>query len=162
MKRILVPTDFSENSINALKVAAQLARKHESEIFLLHILELPAHVIDPVSSPGNNIVPEAVFYMKGAHQRFEELLRSDYLKGITVHETVNSNFAKAYDGIIDSSKELGVDMIVIGSHGSEGLEELLVGSNTEKVVRSSEVPVLVIKHEHQLFEVNDLVYATAF
>jgi len=162
MKRILVPTDFSEHAMNALKVASQLAKKYDSEIYLLHILELPPHAIDQISGGGSSTVPEAIFFMKSAHNRFEELLQMDFLKGLTVHETVNSNFDKAYDGIIESSKECNADMIIIGSHGSEGIEELLVGSNTEKVVRNSDVPVMVIKHEHEVFKVNDFVYATAF
>ncbi len=162
MKRILVPTDFSEHSINALKVAAQLAKKYQSEIYLLHILEFPAHSIDQVSGGTSNVVPEVIFFMKSAHKRFEELLAQDFLKGLTVHETVNSNFDNAYAGIIESSKECNAEMIIIGSHGSQGIEELLVGSNTEKVVRNSDIPVMVIKHEHEVFSVDDFVYATAF
>ena len=100
MKRILVPTDFSEHSINALKVAAQLAKKYDSEIYLLHILELPSHAVDQMSGGSSSVVPEAIFFMKSAHNRFEELLAQDFLKGLTVHETVNSNFDKAYNGTV--------------------------------------------------------------
>ena len=50
MRKILVPTDFSDQAENALKVAAQLARKHNCEIYLLHILEIPLHKVDPLNS----------------------------------------------------------------------------------------------------------------
>ena len=75
MKKILVPTDFSLQAENALKVAAQLAKKHGCEIYLLHILEVSVHTIDPVSTYNN--LPEAMFFMKLAHKQFEELKNKD-------------------------------------------------------------------------------------
>src|SRR5690606_40702378 len=63
MKKILVPTDFSAQAENALKVAAQLARKHKSEIYLLHMLELPLGLVDQTSSGGGSL-PESLFFMK--------------------------------------------------------------------------------------------------
>lgn len=59
MKKILVPTDFSEQAENALKVAAQLAKAHKAEIYLLHILEIPLHEVDAMNSQSD--LPEAVF-----------------------------------------------------------------------------------------------------
>lgn len=162
MKKILVPTDFSNHADNALKVAADLARLYDAEIYLLHILELPMHLADPVSGGSFDSVHEAVFFMKAAHKKFEEVMARDYLKGLNVIETVGSNETKAYLGVLNASKKNDVDMIIMGSHGSHGLEEFLVGSNTEKVVRNSEVPVLVIKKAHENFMVKDFVYATNF
>ncbi|MBT8274439.1 MAG: universal stress protein, partial [Bacteroidia bacterium] len=69
MKKILVPTDFSEQAENALHVAAQLARKHDAEIYLLHLLELPLYQVDALSTHSD--LPEAVFFMKLAHKRFK-------------------------------------------------------------------------------------------
>lgn len=54
MNRILVPTDFSDQAENALKVAAQLAKKFNSEIFLLHMLELPLELVDPVQNSSSH------------------------------------------------------------------------------------------------------------
>ena len=89
MKKILVPTDFSNQAENALKVASQLAKKHGSEIYLLHMLELPLQEIDALSAHQSPL-PEAMFFMKLAHQKFEDVMASDYLEGITVHETVQT------------------------------------------------------------------------
>ena len=58
--------------------------------------------------------------------------------------------------------EFGIDLIVMGSHGASGLKEMFVGSNAEKVVRTSDVPVLVIKNEHRSFNVSDFVFASDF
>ncbi|WP_298532684.1 universal stress protein [uncultured Algibacter sp.] len=158
MRKILVPTDFSDQAENALKVAAQLARKHKSEIYLLHILEIPLHKVDPLNSYSD--LPEAVFFMKLAHQKFEKLKNRVYLKDIVVHETVD--FHEIFKGIFHVSRKHEIDLIIMGSNGSSGLTEMLIGSNTEKVVRTSEKPVLVVKKEHTSFKVKDFVFASDF
>jgi len=158
MNKILVPTDFSEQAENALKVAAMLAKKHDAEIYLLHMLEIPMQHIDPGSVQSD--VPEALFFMQLAHKKFENLMASDYLEGITIHETVKADIT--FNEIKDASKEFDIDLIIMGSHGATGLKEMFVGSNAEKVVRTSDIPVLVIKNEHENFEINDFVFASDF
>ncbi|WP_178987330.1 universal stress protein [Winogradskyella schleiferi] len=158
MNRILVPTDFSEQAGNALKVAAMLAKSHNAEIYLLHMMEIPVQQTDQGSTQSD--IPETLFFMKLAQKRFADLMASDYLQGITVHETVKADIT--FNEIKDSCKELDIDFIIMGSHGASGLKEMFVGSNAEKVVRTSEVPVLVIKNEHQSFDVSDFVFASDF
>jgi len=158
MKKILVPTDFSDTAEHALKIAAKLARKHHSEIYLLHMLELPLQLIDPVAGSSSQNLPESIFFMKLAHQRFAKLMARPFLKDITVHETVM--FHQAFEGIMEVSKEYKCDIIIMGSHGASGFKEMFIGSNTEKVVRSSTIPVLVIKNEHEDFEVENFIFAT--
>ncbi|WP_029037652.1 universal stress protein [Salinimicrobium xinjiangense] len=158
MKKILVPTDFSEQAENALKVAAQLARKNNGEIYLLHMIELPADMTNPVGETRSNDLPEALFFMKMAKKKFDELLARPYLKDLKVHDTVEIN--QAFDGIMETSKKHGCDFIVMGSQGATGFKEMFIGSNTEKVVRTSDIPVLVIKNEHPDFEVRNFVFAT--
>lgn len=158
MKKILVPTDFSEQAENALKVAAQLAKKYNAEIYLLHMLELPADMTNPVGDTRTSDLPEALYFMKLAKKRFSDMLSRPYLKGIVVHETVQ--FHQAFEGIMDTSKKHDCDFIVMGSQGATGFKEMFVGSNTEKVVRTSEIPVLVIKKDHPDFKINDFVFAT--
>ncbi|MFL0354127.1 universal stress protein [Xanthomarina sp. GH4-25] len=158
MKKILVPTDFSQEAENALKVAAQLAKKYHGEIFLTHLLELPLSQVDALSSHSE--LPEAVFFMKLAHKKFQDVLARDYLKDIKVHEYVDFN--QSFSGIADTAKQNNVDLIIMGSHGASGFKEMFIGSNTEKVVRTSEVPVLVIKNEHINFDINEFVFASDF
>lgn len=160
MKKILVPTDFSQQAENALKIAAQFARKENFEIVLVHLLELPMQTIDPVGGIRTNEMPEALFFMKLAKKRFSETIAQDYLEGITIHKKVQFN--SAFRGIIDTCKEFDCDMIIMGSQGATGFQEMLIGSNTEKVVRNSEVPVLVIKNEHENFKVNNFAFAIDF
>lgn len=160
IKKILVPTDFSTQSQHALQVAADLCRKYGSEIYLLHLLELPMQLVDGATGGNHSDLPEALFFMKLAHQKFEDMMNQDFLKGIPVHET--AEFDGAFDGIIEYTRKYEIDLVVMGSHGSSGLQEFFVGSNTEKVVRNSEVPVLVIKNECENFHINRFVYACDF
>lgn len=158
MKRILVPTDFSTQAENALKVAAQLAARFKGEIFLLHMLELPLQLVDPVNGSGTKNLPEALFFMKLAKQKFKALIDKPYLKDIIVHDIVE--FHQAFNGIMEVSEKHNCDIIVMGSNGATGFKEVFIGSNTEKVVRNSNIPVLVIKNEHEEFDINNFVFAT--
>lgn len=163
MKRILVPTDFSPLAERALKVAAQLAKEFNGEIYLLHMLELPMQLVQSTSSgsgvsSSSQSLPEALFFMKLAKKRFSEIMSQPYLEGIKVHETVE--FHQAFNGIMEVSEEHNCDIIIMGSHGATGFHEMFIGSNTEKVVRNSTIPVLVIKNEHSDFRVENFVFAT--
>ena len=158
MKKILIPTDFSDHAEYALKVAAQIAKKNNGEIILLHMLELPAQGSDAMGS-GKDI-PEIMFFKNAAIRRLENLMDEDYLEGIKVSEVVQ--FEMAFDGILKISQINNVDLIVMGSHGASGYKEMFIGSNAEKVVRNSDVPVLIIKKEEDDFKVNDFVFASDF
>lgn len=156
MKKILVPTDFSEQASFALKTAALIAKKHEAALYVLHMLELPLHLY----SADSNELPEQIFFMKLAHQKFETFLDQPYLEGIEVNEIVEADEAAL--GINEAIEKHGIDLIVMGSSGSSGIAEIFVGSNTEKVVRNSNVPVLVVKKEIEALNFTDMVYACSF
>lgn len=158
MKRILVPTDFSEHAENALKAAAQIAKKNSAEIIILHMLELPSQMNDAVL--GGASIPETMLFIKKANETLDEIAAKPYLDGISITEIVKMD--KPIQGITQVSKEYDVDLIVMGSHGSSGIDELLIGSNTEKVVRNSDTPVLVIKKEIPNFNAANIVFASDF
>ena len=158
MKKILIPTDFSEHAEYALKVAAQIAKKHNGEIILLHMLELPNQTGDAVSS--GHALPEIMFFKNAALAKLESLMDSDFLEGLKVSEIVQ--FELAFDGILKLIKKNDIDLIVMGSHGASGFKDMFIGSNAEKVVRHSEVPVLIIKKEIPDFTINKFVFASDF
>ncbi len=160
MKRILVPVDFSQEAECAARVAASIAKRTGSQIYLLHMLELPVNIIDPSELGGLNKGPQALFYMRQAHEKFESFLKLPFFKGVKVVESVQ--FHMAFAGIIDESKKNKIDMIIMGSQGASGLQEMFIGSNTEKVVRRSEVPVLVIKKGTDKFEPKNIVFASDY
>lgn len=158
MKKILVPTDFSQHAEYALKVAAQIARKNNAEVILLHLLELPHQAGDAMSA--SHEIPEIMFFKNAAMNRLEEMMDSDYLDGLEVSEVVQ--FDMTFEGVMDISNKNQVDLIIMGSHGASGFKEMFIGSNAEKVVRNSTVPVLIIKKEIENFEVNKFVFASDF
>jgi nucleotide-binding universal stress UspA family protein len=158
MKRILVPTDFSKHAEYALKVAAQIAKKNDGEIFLVHMLELPSSGNDSLSNSYE--IPELIFFKNAVVSKLDDLMDADYLDGIKITKIIQ--FEMTFDGIIKNGKAHDADLIVMGSHGSNGFQEMFIGSNTEKVVRNSDVPVLVIKREEGDFNANDFVFASDF
>ncbi len=157
MKRILVPTDFSPQADNALKVAAYIAEKNNAEIYLEHSLDLPSSLS---TDSGSSAKPQSIFFIKLANQKFEEVLKREYLFDIDVHEAIGHG--EIYDDVQLTVKEKNIDLIVMGSHGTSGFKEMFIGSNAEKVVRTSEIPVLVIKNAHDKFDIKDFVFATDF
>ena len=157
MKRILVPTDFSPQAENALKVAAQIARKNGAAIYLEHSLDMPSHF---ALSGNKSAKPESIYFIRLAEQNFEELLKKEYLFDLEVHEAIGHG--EIYDDVQLAVKDKNIDLIVMGSHGTSGFKELFIGSNAEKVVRTSSIPVLVIKNSHDVFDVKDFVFATDF
>lgn len=157
MKKILIPIDFSEHSEYALKVAATLAKKHNASLVVLHMMGLSEAVLTKNESQE---MFEAIYYMKLAEKRFEDFLDRDYLKGISIETTVQNY--KEFHEINQVAQEFGVDLIVMGSHGASGVKEVFIGSNTEKVVRTSDIPVLVVKNSMKHFEMERVVFACDF
>ncbi|PVW17284.1 universal stress protein [Marixanthomonas spongiae] len=157
MNRILVPTDFSAQAENALKVAVQLAEKHNSEIYLFHTVELPSHL---ATTGETSALPESIYFIKLTEKRFSDLMERPYLDDVAISQTIGHG--EIYEDILNTVTDNNIDLIVMGSHGASGFKEMFIGSNTEKVVRTSKIPVLVIKNEHENFEVTDFVFATDF
>ncbi len=160
MKRILIPVDFSKEAENAARVAAGIAKRTGSEIYLLHMLELPTNTIDPTGYTQIIAEPQAIYFMKLAHERFDKFKSLPFFKGIKLIESVQFHYAFA--GIISESKKNDIDLIVMGSQGASGLQEMFIGSNTEKVVRKSEIPVLVIKEGSGDGMIKNMVFASDF
>jgi nucleotide-binding universal stress UspA family protein len=158
MKRILVPINFSYYAENALKIAAIFAKKNNSEIFLLHLLELPGQMQDAISNGSS--IPEVILFIKKAKEKITKIREQNYLDGVLIHIIVR--FEKASNGILTFVENNQIDLIVMGSHGTSGIEEILIGSNAEKVVRLSNIPVLVIKKNPDSFTPNNFVFASDF
>jgi len=155
MKRILVPVDFSKEAENAAQVAVSIAKKSDGEVFLLHTLELPETTEFMLSSQV-----EPIFFMDLAKKRFKEFLKLPIFNSAKVHTKIL--FYRVFNGIKSEAKALNIDLIVMGTKGASGLTEMIIGSNTEKVVRCSNVPVLVIKENHKNFNIKQMVFASDF
>jgi len=157
MNKVIVPIDFSEHSEYALEAAVKLAKGNDAEIIALHMLEMSDSVLTSTDSEQQQ---KAVFFLRLAEKRFNEFLDKPYLKEANVTPLVKH--FKVFSEVNDVAKDQGADLIVMGSHGTSGLSEIFVGSNTEKVVRHSEIPVLVLKHKFNKDHLKDVVFASDF
>lgn len=157
MNKIIVPIDFSKYSEYALEAAAILAKKHHAEILALHMLEMSDNLFLTSSEEQKS---KTFYFLRLAEQRFEQFLNQDYLEGITVRPMVKKS--KVFSEVSEVAKEQGADLIVMGSQGTSGFSEVFVGSNTEKVVRHSSIPVLVIKQRPSNFNFDTVVFASDF
>ncbi len=157
MKKILVPVDFSECSEHALRVASDLAKNYNAEIIALHMMGMNDNVL---TNTQTKEMLEGIYYIRLAKKRFEKFLNKEFLKTVKVTDSVY-NYTD-FSELNKVAKENNADLIVMGSHGSSGLTEVFVGSNTEKVVRNSEIPVLVIKNKHDSFTIKNAVFACDF
>ena len=142
MQKIIVPLDFSKHSAYALETAAMLAKEHGSELLALHMLELSR---DRLTDSDDEQKAKMVFFLKMAEKHFNVFLERDYLKDIKVIPMVKH--FKVFSEVSEVAENHSADLIVMGSHGTSGLSELFVGSNTERVVRHSDIPVLVVKSQ---------------
>ena len=157
MKKIIVPIDFSEHSEYALRAAAKLAKKYNAEILALHMLEMSDIML---TASGGFQDEKTVFFFKLAEQRFEDFLKKDFLKDMKVTPIVKH--FKVFSEVNDVALKHDADLIVMGSHGVTGVQEFFVGSNTERVVRNSDIPVLVVKKELKDINFETVVFACDF
>jgi nucleotide-binding universal stress UspA family protein len=134
-----------------------LAKKHDSEIIVLHMLEVSSMSL---SESAVQVQEMTFFYLKLAEKRFKDFLKKEYLKGVKVTPVVKH--FKIFSEVNTIAEESKADLIIMGSHGTSGMKEMLLGSNTEKVVRSSSIPVLVIKKEQKNISFDDVVFASDF
>jgi len=157
MKKIIVPIDFSEHSEYALETAASIAKKHNSELIVLHMLELSNAVY---TASRSSIGEEAVFYLKLAEQKMSKFLDRRFLEGLEITPVIKH--FKVFKEINEIVDEQQIDLIVMGSHGASGVKEVIIGSNAEKVVRHSTIPVLIVKQNPILVEFNTAIFASDF
>ena len=157
MKKIIVPIDFSEHSEYALKTAAKLAKKNNAEVLALHMLEMSDIML--TASDGLQY-EKAVYFYKLSEQKFEKFLDKDYLKGVKVTPII-THF-KVFSEVNEVAKIHDADIIVMGSQGTSGAKEFFIGSNTERVVRNSEIPVLVVKNQVKDVNFEVVVFACDF
>lgn len=148
LRRILVPTDFSKHSQNALRYAAEFAGKFGAELYLLHVVQdLALFVPDAVAVTPPLALPVSQL-TAAAREALDRLARDEMLQGLNVRQVVREG--TPFYEIIQVAKEEDIDLIVMGTHGHAGLVHVLLGSVTEKVVRKAPCPVLTVRHpEHE-------------
>lgn len=159
MKKILVPTDFSKPSEYAAKMAARIAKKSNATVYLIHMIELPTGVIDMGASSKFSI-PESMLYLRKTREKVLDFKAKFFDESTKVEYFIKLN--TPFDGIQKYAEKIDADLIVMGSKGHSEFEEIIIGSNTEKIVRSSTIPVIVVKKDAKKFKLKNLVFASNF
>ena len=162
MKKILVPTDFSTYANSALHVAIQLAQRFEATLILMHNIEaVSGALIAPSSLSIDNTMLDSELilnFTENTKRKLAEQLSEQDLSNVAVEYVVE--IGKLYPSILEVIKEMNVDLVVMGTKGASGLEEFVIGSNTEKVVRNAPCPVLAVKNRPTGWQMKDIVFAT--
>lgn len=148
LKHILVPTDFSKSSGNALSYAVAFAEKFGAKLTLLHVVQDLTWFIPEAILAAPASIPPAEQFHTAALTALERLIKSLNLPGINAQAEVRQG--APFHAIIEFAREQNIDLIVMGTHGHTGLAHVLVGSTAEKVVRKAPCPVLTVRHpEHE-------------
>lgn len=148
LHRILVPTDFSKHSENALAYAAAFAEKFDAELFLLHVVQDLALFVPEALTAAPPVTPPVEQLTAAVREALDRLIDSNHLRRFTVHTEVREG--SPFYEIVRFAKEQEIDLIIMGTHGRAGLVHVLLGSVAEKVVRKSPCPVLTVRHpEHE-------------
>lgn len=157
MKTILIPTDFSECANNAMRFAAFIANKTDANIILLHILDIPS--IGPQGSIDGTIddIPYMMDLLNATKKRMNNLVSFPFMKHIKVDQKVE--IGNISNGIIKSAAQLKPDLIIMGTHGTEGFREI-IGSTAEKIIHNVHVPVITIKDKITTLKIEKIVFAT--
>jgi universal stress protein A len=138
--KILAPTDLSELPCAGLRYALELARSQDAEVIVHHVIAVGADWF----SPHHEFAP--VRELIGEHkQKLDGFLRMrfpDYVNLIEIRQVVE--LGTPHSNIVELAKREKVDMIVMSTHGRSGLEHVVLGSETEKVVARACCPVVVV------------------
>lgn len=167
MIKVLVPYDFSETAKYALNFATGLSTNYPGiEVTVLHVIETPIATGMGTMGGGLDSVPDfesQVYFMELINTRKKQLkqLEETYKDSIFELKT-KLVLGSVFKGISESISEHSPDLIVMGSKGASGLEEVIVGSNTEKVVRTATCPVVTIKAETDVLKMKKVVFASDF
>lgn len=146
-RTILVPHDFSSSANHAAAIARDEAKAHGSKLLLLHVIQLPTQMeAETVIMPMPDAAPIKLrdYAVNQGEAHLTDLVQRLAKDG--VEATSFLRLGNAVDEILTFANENAVDLIVMGTHGRSGIEHLLVGSVTERVVRASKCPVLTIRH----------------
>lgn len=142
IKNILVPLDGSKLSETVLPLAAMLAQQNQAKIILFHIIE---------QNPPNTVHGERHLTDQQEASSYLEQVRQSLLAGVTVELHVHTSAEKNVAGsIVEHSKELGVDLIVMCAHGQSGLQKRIFGNIAQEVLNMGDVPVLLLSPEKEL------------
>ncbi|WP_299765140.1 universal stress protein [uncultured Dokdonia sp.] len=157
MKHILIPVDFSVFSENALLMASHIARQQNATLHIIHMIGVMGAILDREEDKTSQ---EVIYKMEAAQKELSTFVDKEYLKDLEYNTTITK--AIDFEQLHTLIKDVTIDLIIMGSKGASGIKELFIGSNTEKVIRHSTIPVMVIKEKIENFTLSSVAFATDF
>jgi len=158
MKYILIPTDFSESAINASEFGIEMAKVLELPIRFLHSVNTPVDW-PKLNLKDENKYPETKARINNAKDQLKIWEKKAEINGIEAEHILIYN--TGLDELVNYTNPNYYELIIMGTHGTKGFEKIL-GSNTQKLIRHSEVPVLAIKHKVDFKKLSKILIATDF
>lgn len=156
MKKILIPTDFSACAENAFYVALEIAHKADAELIIQHLYDDKSGSMHVLLNKPLETDP----VLGQAKAKLDELITLAGRAGVNARPLLVMN--RGTDKIENYIEPLGIDLVVMGSHGATGIREWVVGSHTQRVVRHSSAPVLVIKNKPGTVSFERIMFASTF
>lgn len=139
-KTILVPTDFSDNAAQALDYAVELAAKLDAKIYVLNVIGMRMFGAEYGLAVSQSMVDDV---MQGNQRELDKLVAARTGKVAFGQSLLEFGDARAV--IEQTASKLSADLIVMGTHGRQGMKRFLVGSVAESVVRTAPCPVLLVR-----------------
>lgn len=164
MKRILVPTDFSKTAQIATDVAIDIAKRSGAELILLHVIEeASGGSFNVTGEVGSGDFENSLFTMKLIERSKKQMAKIVADLKATGHKKVTPELrvGTPFHGMKTIILEQKVDLVVMGTAGHSKLEEMIIGTNTEKVVRHAKCPVLTVHKKPESLDFKNIVYATS-
>ncbi|WP_037316781.1 universal stress protein [Salegentibacter sp. Hel_I_6] len=158
MKYILIPTDFSESAINASEFGIEMAKFLKLPIRFLHSVKTPVDW-QKLNLKDESKYPETKERINTAKDQLKTWEKKAENNGIEAEHILIYN--TGLDELINYTNPENYELVIMGTHGAKGFEKIL-GSNTQKLIRHSEVPVLAIKHKVDLKNLSNILIATDF
>jgi len=148
VKNILIPVDFSPTSMKAVDHAVVMAKMNKAAITLIHVSEITsayAGANEYISTSVVSLVNFEKEFLAKIKKQLQELAGKIIIEGVEKVETISAT-GRVHKEIVEASKKMKADVIVMGTHGVSGFREFVMGSNAFRVVSDAECPVLSIQH----------------
>jgi nucleotide-binding universal stress UspA family protein len=150
IKKILVPTDFSKFSDNALKQAVEMAKQNKARIFLFHVIN-PFYVSSNIRLYAGDFLVDPTIVMdleQKSMQYAQDMIQKQIrkvVKSSDVGIVYDVRKGNPYQEILKEEKDKKIDLIVIATHGQTGLKDYLLGSVADKVSRNAKCSVFLVR-----------------
>ncbi len=171
MKKIIVPTDFSEQAQSALDLASEIAVSTGAKIVLMHVIEyakkqtvfLGSSSLNTMGTLSTGVEMDDIYFIqlfKRRKEQFAQILQDPKYANVDITDKIL--LGTPYHAISEEITESEADLIIMGTTGVNDWEESLIGSTAEKIVRHANCPVLTLRRKVKLEDIEKIVFASDF